>query len=135
MIKHTKTDKQGRSKQPSGKRENGEGGLKERMAKFTGFCLVAVREMAYTFRLVYNTIYTGESVKKITDSPSADGERYVKIVCPICNREFKNDDAVVKCPEEGCSEIYHYTCWHFSHGCIRPGCLSSLENPRNLTVH
>lgn len=134
MIKHTKTDKQSRSKQPTPKREKGEGGLKERISKFTGFFFIAVKEMAYTFRLVYNTIYTGDSEKKITN-PSADGQDYIRIACPICNREFKNDDAVVKCPEKDCSEIYHYTCWHFSHGCTRPGCLASLENPRNLTVH
>ncbi len=135
MTKNTKIDKQNRSKQSTGKRGKANGGLKERIAKFTGFCLIVVREMAYTFRLVYNTIYSGESEKKILNSTSADGAEYIKIACSICGREFKNDDAVVKCPEKDCSEIYHYTCWNFSHGCTRPGCLSSLENPRNLTVH
>ncbi len=135
MTKHIKIDQKDQSKQPTPKQGKGGGGVKERISKFTGFCIIAVREMAYTFRLVYKTLYAGESVKKIITSSSQDGEEYIKIACPICNREFKNDDAVVKCPEEDCSEIYHYTCWNFSHGCTRPGCLASLENPRNLTVH
>jgi len=105
------------------------------LVKFSGFCIVVVREMAYTFGLVYKNFYSKDSLDEVINSSSENDKGYPKIVCPICNREFNSDDPVVKCPEKGCGEIYHYICWHFSHGCIRPGCLASFENPRNLILH
>jgi hypothetical protein len=101
------------------------------LVKFTGFWIVVVREMAYTSRLVYKNFYSKDSTGEMINSSSENHESYPKIVCPICNREFNNDDPVVKCPEKGCGEIYHYICWHFSHGCIQswlysPGLLSQF---------
>jgi hypothetical protein len=105
------------------------------LVKFTGFLIVAAREMAYTFALVYKNFYSGDSLEDIVNPPSGNQAKYQKITCPICDRDLDNSDAVVRCPEKSCGEVYHYICWHFSHGCIRPGCLANLENPHNLRIH
>jgi hypothetical protein len=101
--------------------------------KFFVFWVVAVKEMAFAFKSVYKSFYSGDESAKRDYSFLEEEDR--KIVCPICGKDFVKDDAVVKCPEQGCGEVYHYICWHYSHGCIRPGCHAVLENPRNLTIH
>ena len=105
------------------------------MTKFIGFCIVAVREMAYTLKLVYKNFYSMEPLEKIMTSSIEEKEVYQKITCAICSREFNNNDTVVKCPEKDFEEVYHYICWIFSHGCTRPGCLANMENPHNLILH
>jgi hypothetical protein len=104
--------------------------------KFGYFCVVAGREMGFAFWAAYRKYYSQGSLEKIIDNVSINkGKIPLGITCAICDRKFKESDAVVRCSAEDCGEIYHYTCWHFNHGCCRPDCLSNTDGTRNITLH
>lgn len=107
----------------------------ECIIKFISFCLIALKEMAYTFGTVYKKFYSKDSPLDMTNSVSVDRREGKRAFCLICKREFNKDDAIVRCPEKDCGEIYHYSCWHVIQGCIRPDCLSTLENLQSITIH
>ncbi len=47
-------------------------------------------------------------------------EEYIGKICPYCNTEIKDDDAIKVCPS--CGIPHHEECWEENHGCTNLEC-------------
>lgn len=48
---------------------------------------------------------------------------YKKYKCPVCNKQFKDGDDIVTCPE--CGTPHHRECYNLTHHCVNQGLHSS----------
>ena len=49
----------------------------------------------------------------------------IKKICPICEMEIEEDEAVITCPD--CQTVYHAACWEHAGGCVSAECKKQPE--------